>query len=124
VKLFLSNKALEFRRRHADLFLNGDYVPLYASGRMSQHVCAFMRSYKKESLLVAVPRFTTAIAEPGEFPLGAKTWRKSGLRLPPGAARQWKQVLTGERLKCGAGSRTLLLSNIFSQFPVAMLSSC
>jgi (1->4)-alpha-D-glucan 1-alpha-D-glucosylmutase len=124
VKLFLSNKALEFRRRHADLFLKGDYVPLYASGRMSQHVCAFMRSYKKESLLVAVPRFTTAIAEPGEFPLGAKTWRKSGLRLPPGAARQWKQVLTGERLKCGAGSRTLLLSNIFSQFPVAMLSSC
>src|SRR4029077_14379349 len=51
IKLFLSNKALEFRRSHADLFLKGDYVPLYASGRIFQNVCAFLRTYKKESLL-------------------------------------------------------------------------
>jgi (1->4)-alpha-D-glucan 1-alpha-D-glucosylmutase len=121
IKLFLSNKALEFRRRHADLFLKGDYVPLYASGRMVQHVCAFMRTYKKESVLVAVPRFTTAIAEPGEFPLGSRTWKKNGLGLPPRSARQWKHVLTGERIKCGAGSQGLLLSNVFGQFPVALL---
>jgi (1->4)-alpha-D-glucan 1-alpha-D-glucosylmutase len=123
VKLFLSNKALEFRRRHADLFLKGDYVPLYASGRMRQHVCAFMRTYKKESVLVAVPRFTTAITDPGQFPVGSKIWRKSGLDLPAGAPRQWKQILTGERTKCGTGSRVLLLSNIFSQFPAALLSA-
>jgi (1->4)-alpha-D-glucan 1-alpha-D-glucosylmutase len=123
VKLFLSNKALEFRRRHADLFLKGDYVPLYASGRMRQHVCAFMRTYKKESVLVAVPRFTTAITDPGQFPVGSKIWRKSGLDLPAGAPRQWKQILTGDRTKCGTGSRMLLLSNIFSQFPAALLSA-
>ncbi len=70
---------------------------------------------------MAVPRFTTAITEPGEFPLGAKTWRKSELALPAGAPRQWKQVLTGDRLKCEARSRTLLPRDIFSQFPVALL---
>src|SRR4029077_8702745 len=67
LKLFLSNKALEFRRSHAEIFLRGDYVPLHASNGMREHVCAFTRSYKKEKLLVAVPRFTTAIT-PGEFP--------------------------------------------------------
>lgn len=121
IKLFLTNKALEFRRRHADLFLKGDYVPLYANGRMVQHVCAFLRTYKKESVLAAVPRFTTALTEPGEFPLGAKTWRKSMLGLPSGAPRQWKHVLTGERLNGETRSRTLLLSDIFGEFPLALL---
>lgn len=121
IKLFLSNKALEFRRRHADLFLKGDYVPLYASGRMAQHVCAFLRIHRRESVLVAVPRFTTAITEPGEFPLGPRAWKKNGLGLPRASARQWKNILTGEQIKCGAGSRGLLLSDVFGQFPVALL---
>ena len=121
VKLFLSNKALEFRRSHAELFRKGDYVPLSASARISQHVCGFLRTHKKEALLVAVPRFTTALVEPAEFPLGAKVWRKNALTLPRGTARQWCNVFTGERIKLGAGSRQILLSEIFSQFPVALL---
>jgi len=121
IKLFVTAKALEFRRSHAELFLKGDYVALEAGGRMLQHVCAFMRIYKREALLVAVPRFTTAIAEAGSFPLGANIWGKSRLNLPPGGARQWTNILTGERIKSGAGAQAILLSNIFSQFPVALL---
>jgi (1->4)-alpha-D-glucan 1-alpha-D-glucosylmutase len=123
IKLFLSNKALEFRRGHGDLFANGDYVPLYAGSRMRQHVCAFMRTYKEESILVAVPRFTTAITVRGQFPLGASTWRKNTLEVPRGAARQWNNILTGERIKLEANSRGFLLSSIFSEFPVALLYS-
>ena len=111
------------RRRHADVFLRGDYVPVYANGRMAQHVCAFLRTYKKESVLVAVPRFTTVLTEPEEFPVGPRIWKKSTLSLPLGMRRQWKHVLTGERLNGAARSRTLLLSNIFSEFPVALLYS-
>jgi (1->4)-alpha-D-glucan 1-alpha-D-glucosylmutase len=122
VKLFLSNRALEFRRRHADLFFKGDYIPLYASDRMLQHVCALMRSYKKESVLVAVPRFTTALTKPGEFPLGVGVWRKNRLELPARSARAWSNILTGERIKPGAG-REILLSNLFARFPVALLYS-
>ncbi len=85
IKLFLTTRALEFRRGHTELFQQGDYLPLYASGRMFQHVCAFMRIYKRESLLVAVPRFTTAITESGRFPVGASIWHKHGLTLPRGS---------------------------------------
>ncbi len=123
VKLFLTHRALEFRRSHADLFLRGDYVPVYARGRMLQHVCAFMRTYKKERLLVATPRFTTAITAAEEFPLGVKAWRKNRLQLPAGTGRQWENILTGEGVKCGPGSREISLSSIFSQFPVALLHS-
>src|SRR5690242_3484205 len=123
VKLFLVNKALEFRRSHAELFRCGDYVPLSATARIAQHVCAFLRTYKKETLLAAVPRFTTALVEPAEFPLGAKVWRRNTLTLPRGTARQWCNVLTGERIKPAAGSRQIPLSEIFGQFPVALLYS-
>lgn len=123
IKLFLTNKALEFRRRHADLFTKGDYVPLYAGGRMMQHVCAFLRTYKKEALFVAVPRFTTAIAEVGTFPLGPKTWKNGTLVLPPGAPRAWSNILTGEEIKQDRRSRKILLSSVFGQFPVALLYS-
>lgn len=120
IKLFLTNKALEFRRSHADLFREGDYVPVYASRRIFQHVCAFMRTYKKQSVLVAVPRFTTALTSSGEFPLGARAWRNNRLGLPVGAARRWKNIFTGERIEIQGRSREVLLSNIFSQFPVAL----
>jgi (1->4)-alpha-D-glucan 1-alpha-D-glucosylmutase len=123
IKLFLTNRALEFRRSHADLFLEGDYAPLYARGRIIQHVCAFMRTYRRQSVLVAVPRFTTALTSSGEFPLGAKAWRKNRLGLPPGAARRWKNIFTGERIETEGRSREVLLGSIFSQFPVALLYS-
>ena len=123
IKLFLTNRALEFRRSHADLFLEGDYVPVYASRRIFQHVCAFMRTYKRQSVLVAVPRFTTALTRSGEFPLGARAWRKNRLGLPAGTARQWNNIFTGEHIETEGRSRGILLSSIFSQFPVALLSS-
>ena len=123
IKLFLTNRALEFRRSHADLFLEGDYTPVYAGRRILQHVCAFMRTYRRQSVLVAVPRFTTALTSSGEFPLGAKAWRKNRLGLPRGTARRWKNVFTGERIETEGRSREILLGSIFSQFPVALLYS-
>jgi (1->4)-alpha-D-glucan 1-alpha-D-glucosylmutase len=123
IKLFLTNRALEFRRSHADLFLEGDYVPVYASRRIFQHVCAFMRTYKGQSVLVAVPRFTTALTRSGEFPLGARAWRKNRLGLPAGTARHWNNIFTGEHIETEGRTRGILLSRIFSQFPVALLSS-
>jgi len=123
IKLFLTNRALEFRRSHADLFLEGHYAPVYAGRRILQHVCAFMRTYRRHSVLVAVPRFTTALTSSGEFPLGAKAWRKNRLGLPPGAARRWKNIFTGERIETEGRSREILLASIFSQFPVALLYS-
>ncbi len=123
IKLFLTSRALEFRRRHVDLFEKGEYIPIYANGGMREHVCAFLRTYHKETLLVAVPRFTTAIKPVGEFPVGARAWRKNTLRLATGMRRHWSNVITDEEIKLGGGSREILLSTIFSQLPVALLYS-
>ena len=123
IKLFLTARALEFRRRHPKLFLEGDYLPLYAGGRVSPHVCAFMRGYKREKVLVAVPRFTTALTERGRFPLGLSVWHNASLKLTRAAARGWTDVLTGERVQPHSRSNRILLRDLFNQFPVALLYS-
>jgi (1->4)-alpha-D-glucan 1-alpha-D-glucosylmutase len=106
-----------------DLFEKGEYTPIYANGGMRQHVCAFLRRYKRATLLVAVPRFTTAIKPAGEFCVGARVWRKNKLHLAPGMSRHWRNVITGEKIKLGGGAREILLSTLFRQFPVALLHS-
>ena len=42
-KLFLTWRTLQLRRRAADLFHSGDYLPLEAEGAKAVHVCAFAR---------------------------------------------------------------------------------
>ena len=42
-KLFVTWRTLQLRRRRADLFRLGDYVPLVAVGAKAKHVCAFAR---------------------------------------------------------------------------------
>ncbi len=43
IKLLLTWKTLQFRRRRADLFALGEYLPLEAHGARAKHVCAFAR---------------------------------------------------------------------------------
>ena len=44
IKMFVTACALRLRRAESDLFAQGDYVPLPASGPKSAHVVAFSRS--------------------------------------------------------------------------------
>ena len=98
-------------------------MPLYTSGRMFPHVCAFMRGHKREKVLVAVPRFATALTERGRFPLGLGIWRKTSLQLPRATVRSWTNVLSGERVQPGSRSNHILLRDLSNQFPVALLYS-
>src|SRR4029450_14136038 len=56
VKLYVIQRALAYRREHAQLFLRGGYVPLEVSGARANHVCAFARSHAEEEVIVVVPR--------------------------------------------------------------------
>jgi (1->4)-alpha-D-glucan 1-alpha-D-glucosylmutase len=56
VKLFVTAKALRYRRDHADLFLKGSYEPLEVRGRSTEHFIAFRRSFGAEEAVVVAPR--------------------------------------------------------------------
>ncbi len=114
IKLYVVRKALLFRRRHPELFSEGEYVPLAATGAGADNVIAFARRQDTKWVLAVAPRWVTQL---GCQPPDWKTceWRNTALERPEGAPAAWTNVLTG------AVVRSLRLSGILRDFPVALL---
>jgi (1->4)-alpha-D-glucan 1-alpha-D-glucosylmutase len=111
VKLFVTWRALQVRARNEEAIRRGGYRALPVD---SPNVCAFLRG---QSVLVAVPRLTAGLVEPGTCPLG-DAWKDLVLDLAPASAGgSWKNAFTEETLEGDA----LALSKVFATFPVAIL---
>ncbi|SFU64982.1 malto-oligosyltrehalose synthase [Nitrosospira multiformis] len=127
IKLYLTWKALTFRREHEQLFREGDYLPLKAHGDCSEHVCVFARRRGNEILVVAVPRLLgRLIGEQHRFPVGKSIWTDTWVELPSDELREkWVNVLTGEILaaqRTEEACRRFGLAPLFGTFPYALLS--
>jgi len=124
VKLFVTYKSLTFRRERKELFLDGAYVPLPVTGGVKEHALAFARKRGDAWAIAAVPRLTTRLAPPGEFPLGLPVWgARTALRLPAESPGRWRNAFTGETLHAsgGDGGKLLHLHAVFNDFPAALL---
>jgi len=124
IKLFVTSAALNYRRSHEALFLEGDYQPLKATGTKPERVFGFMRHRKEDWAVAAVPRLVTELAPAGCFPTGEEAWAGRSLLFPQEAPADWVNVLTGERLHAGAAKqkRSLPLAQVFNKLPIALLS--
>jgi len=125
VKLYLTDKALAFRKANAQMFLDGDYLPLAVVGSRQANVCAFARKRNGAMSITVAPRWTTQLGR-GKLPLGKAVWHDDFVLLPKTAPVQWRNALTGERLKASIsedGERRLYLRNILRRFPVALLGN-
>ena len=123
VKFYLTYKALNIRRAHRELFLDGDYIPLQTLGQRAEHLCALGRQKGEGWALVIVPRLMTKLVRAGEFPLGRRVWGDDQLLLPDGAPEYWLNIFTGEKLRVSGIGKGLPISSILSIFPVALLIS-
>jgi (1->4)-alpha-D-glucan 1-alpha-D-glucosylmutase len=123
IKLYVIWQALNFRRKHPQLFLEGDYAPAEATGQRKRNVVAVARSYRGEHLVTAVPRWLAAAKAPANPRQMHRFWAKSELVLPPRSPVRWFNAFTGERLNCHTSRRppALALGEIFRSFPVALL---
>lgn len=112
VKLRLTAELLRFRREHLALFQMGNYEPMDARGVFAERLVVFGRHYAGDTLVVVVPRLTSALGCP---PIGL-VWEDTMVELPPRRDR-WREVLTGREWS-GA---TLALAELFSELPLAVL---
>jgi (1->4)-alpha-D-glucan 1-alpha-D-glucosylmutase len=125
IKLYLTYKALNFRRENRELFEAGRYLPLTVEGVRQEQVCAFERASNGRSFLVVVPRLCCRLIENEKgLPLGPAVWAETRLLLPPeGTTGRYRNLFTGEILLPveAEGCRSLALAEIFATFPVALL---
>lgn len=122
IKLWVTSRALNFRREHAALFQSGSYMPLFATGDKREHVCAFARMQGHEAALVAVPRLTYKLTGGEQRPPTGEVWGNTELPVPQGSAGL-RDVFTGKEFLPDARG-TLLCRELFAHFPVALLACC
>jgi (1->4)-alpha-D-glucan 1-alpha-D-glucosylmutase len=103
MKLWVTHKALNFRRANRDLFARGEYVPLKARGACAEYVCAFARHLEGKWAVAVTPRWSSRIRE----------WGATELDAP--AAGEWSDAITG------LIPASFRIGDLFAEFPVALL---
>ena len=125
VKLFLTDRALDFRRAHAEAYLEGNYLPVEASGPKQASVCAFARHHHGFWAVSVAPRFTTRLVPAKRQPVGPAVWGDTRLILPAAAPEVWRNVLTEETLmatRMTDGRKMVPVASTLKRFPVALLT--
>jgi len=122
VKMYLTSRALNFRRKHAELFSRGAYVPLRASGRRAENVVAFAREYEGRAAIVVAARFFTRLGtgRSGSIGLSREAWRDTALELGELSAGRFRDVFTGREFDARDGA--LSIADVLSPLPVALLA--
>ena len=124
-KLFVTWKALQFRKQHHDLIMSGQYVPVAAIGERQEHVCAFAWNLERsgaprKTALVVVPRWTAKLLDSVQpnprTPLGPEVWRDTRLAIPLPLPPHMKNLFTGQGVGIDASS-SLLVSDALALFP-------
>ena len=125
IKLFVTQRALCFRREHRELFQAGSYIPLPASGNRSNHVVAFARQWNGEIVIALAGRFFLKIRNSHPTPVG-EVWGNTAITLPKKIKHCcFQDVFTGRTLTVDQrdGELVLPLSQAFSHSSVALLFS-
>ena len=118
-KLWITWRLLELRRAQPELFRDGAYMVLEASGEKAEHVLAYARRHQGESVVVIAARlFARLMGDPGALPLGEAVWSDTAVEVPLAEGAQLQNVFTGETLVVQGGR--VALARAFASFPGAV----
>jgi (1->4)-alpha-D-glucan 1-alpha-D-glucosylmutase len=115
LKLALTHKLLTLRKEMPGVFTKGTYQPIDVAGPHAQHVIAFSRTHRRQTVIAAVLRNL------GTFSQGGRVWPAASLQatldLGPHAPKRFRDVVTGRDLR----PEDLTTARLFETLPVAVL---
>jgi (1->4)-alpha-D-glucan 1-alpha-D-glucosylmutase len=124
IKLYVTSRALRFRRANPELFTRGAYLPLRAGGNQQAHVVSFARMLGQRQIIVVAGRFFFALGAGQSLPVGEEAWGESFLILRSELGnREYRDALTQLPVKPEArnGKFVLPLRHVFAHLPLALL---
>jgi (1->4)-alpha-D-glucan 1-alpha-D-glucosylmutase len=122
IKMWVTMRAMNFRRQHPELFGAGSYIPLAAGNEKQEHVVAFARAHEDHVAVVAVPRFSYTLMRGRVQPPIGEAWGNAELQLPTEVVgMRLLNLFTGETFP--ANGHALPCRDLFARFPVALLAS-
>jgi (1->4)-alpha-D-glucan 1-alpha-D-glucosylmutase len=120
IKLFTIYKSLQFRKANAELFQQGEYIPLSVGGTYAANIIAFARRHAGKAALVVVPRFLTQVVQNGDLPLGEAAWQDTYIEVADLGFGNWQHIFTNEKITSTGQFR---LGDVFREFPLGLLKS-
>jgi (1->4)-alpha-D-glucan 1-alpha-D-glucosylmutase len=120
IKLFITSRALNFRRAERDLFERGAYLPLQATGERERHIITFARRSGDKTAIVVASRFFTRLGNLTHLPIGSDVWGNTSIVLPDELNGFFRDRFTG-RTVCPQDDNSLNLAEVFSHLPIALL---
>lgn len=78
VKMFLTQRVLQFRREYTALFRDGEYLPLRPSGTFAECSVGFARTLGDQWIAVITPRLSSRVGFP---PIG-DSWKDTTIEFP------------------------------------------
>jgi (1->4)-alpha-D-glucan 1-alpha-D-glucosylmutase len=78
IKMFLTQRMLQFRREHVDLFQRGEYLPIAASGTFAECCVSFARELAGNWIAVIAPRLSSRVG----FPPVGERWKDTKIEFP------------------------------------------
>jgi (1->4)-alpha-D-glucan 1-alpha-D-glucosylmutase len=124
IKLYLIWRVLNLRRKYPEVFLDGQFVPIKAIGKMANNLVAYARRKRDIWIMTVVPRWLARSNAPLTSARSQGFWLGSHMMLPGDAPESWVNVFTAETVKASHLQRGMRLSlpDVFKNFPVAVLS--
>jgi (1->4)-alpha-D-glucan 1-alpha-D-glucosylmutase len=119
IKLYVTWKVLDIRKKEHGLFLHGDYIPIKTKGKREKHVICFARVYGGRWGIILAPRFITSLVGDGKIPVGEEVWEDTCIVMPLGAPRAFKDVFTGRSLLFEAN--LIPVHQLLAVFPLSLL---
>ena len=120
IKMFVTQRTLALRRDHPDLFAQGEYLPMEATGPRREQILCFARKREGRAVLVVTPRLLVGVTPQGETPFVANLWKDTDLVLGDLPGRWWNVFTEKEIL---AENQTLRIDRLLTSMPVCVLVS-
>jgi (1->4)-alpha-D-glucan 1-alpha-D-glucosylmutase len=124
IKMYITYKALQFRRDNTELFSAGEYIALESEGHHSRQVISFMRHYGSQEVVVVAGRFFMSLGVTGSAFPEPSAWTDTMVALPrEPASKRYMDIFTGRTIESHRRSAVcqLALTEVFALMPVAML---
>jgi (1->4)-alpha-D-glucan 1-alpha-D-glucosylmutase len=123
IKLYIIWRILQARRRHRDLFQQGAYNPVEVAGTKKEHVCAFARNLRDDSVITVAARLVSTLTQGAQRgALDPEVWQDTRLvfaeALAPG---NYRDVLTEQVMRLGPGEDATAIRNLLGLLPIAVL---
>lgn len=121
IKLWLTQKLLQYRTANPELFMSGEYIPLKVNGKYKNNILAFVRQYGEKWLLVAVPLFMAKLCDADKNKISNFDWATTEIVLPELAPCKWQSIFkTDSTLDV---TETISLNNTGFNLPLIIYES-